>query len=303
MFESTNVAVLGAGLMGCVIAQVFPSHKVSVLLFDPFEQARDTALSKITNGIKSMGGDISATQYISVVSDIEAAVANADVIIEAVPEKLSLKQEVFQQIQPLIKSTAIVASNTSVIPIKDIFDGLDFQNQVVGTHWWNPPYLVPLVEVVESEKSSTDVIKKMMALLTFVGKKPVHVKKDVPGFVGNRMQHALWREAIALINDGVCTAEDVDVVVKNSFGLRLPQLGPIENADLIGLDLTLDIHNVILQSLNTDKTPSPVLQQRVAKNTLGVKTGQGFLSWDDNSIQKVRENLNTYLLNVTKQRG
>ncbi|MFZ8198655.1 3-hydroxyacyl-CoA dehydrogenase family protein [Alteromonas portus] len=303
MFDSTKVAVLGAGLMGCGIAQVFASHKLSVLLFDPFESARETALSKITSGIKSIGGDIAATQYVNVVSDIEAAVATADVIIEAVPEKLALKQEVFRQIQPFVKSTAIVTSNTSVIPIKDIFDGLDFQNQVVGTHWWNPPYLVPLVEVVESEKSSTNVIENMMALLTFVGKKPVHVKKDVPGFVGNRMQHALWREAIALVNDGVCTAEDVDVVVKNSFGLRLPQLGPIENADLIGLDLTLDIHNVILQSLNADKSPSPVLQDQVAKNNLGVKTGQGFLSWNEHRIQKVRDDLNTYLLNVTQQRG
>jgi 3-hydroxybutyryl-CoA dehydrogenase len=303
MFESTTVAVLGAGLMGCGIAQVFATSGVSVRLFDPFEQARDTALSKITSNIESIDGDITAIQYISVVSDIEAAVNDADVIIEAVPEKLALKQKVFEQIQPFVKSTAIVASNTSVIPIKDIFNGLEFANQVVGTHWWNPPYLVPLVEVVESEKSSTDAVNNMMALLTFVGKKPVHVKKDVPGFVGNRMQHALWREAIALINDGVCSAEDIDVVVKNSFGLRLPQLGPIENADLIGLDLTLDIHNVILKSLATNPTPSSVLQENVEKSALGVKTGQGFLSWDDASIRKVKNDLNTYLLNVTKQRG
>ncbi|AXT39270.1 3-hydroxyacyl-CoA dehydrogenase family protein [Alteromonas sp. BL110] len=300
MFETSKVAVIGAGLMGCGIAQVFASHSISVCLYDPIEKARDAALSKIASNLESVGQSEVAINHIKVMGNLAKAVESADFIIEAIPEKLNLKRDFFQQLPSLVKPTAIVCSNTSVIPIREIFDDIALDGRVVGTHWWNPPYLVPLVEVVESEKSSDEAVRRMIDLLHFVGKKPVHVKKDVPGFVGNRMQHALWREAIALINDGVCSAEDIDIVVKNSFGLRLPQLGPIENADLIGLDLTLDIHNVILESLNKDSHPSSILVQKVNSNSLGAKTGNGFLSWNEESVKRVREDLNNYLLKVTE---
>jgi 3-hydroxybutyryl-CoA dehydrogenase len=162
--------------------------------------------------------------------------------------------------------------------------------------------LVPLVEVVQSEQSSEHAIATMMELLTYVGKTPVHIKKDVPGFVGNRMQHALWREAIALINDGVCSPEGIDQVVKNSFGLRLPVLGPIENADLVGLDLTLDIHNVILPSINNQQSPADVLKQKVADGKLGMKSGEGFIQWPTEKAQRVRDDLSQYLLNVQNKK-
>jgi 3-hydroxybutyryl-CoA dehydrogenase len=302
MFNSSKVTVLGAGLMGCGIAQVFACKQISVKLYDPFAPARENAKNTIAKNLTSLSLDHAVLDYVQVVDDIQMAVEDADFIIEAAPEKLPLKQQIFAEIRPFVSTTAVVASNTSVIPIKDIFAGLDFHGQAVGTHWWNPPYLVPLVEVVQSDQSSDSAIEKMMGLLKFVGKEPVHIQKDVPGFVGNRMQHALWREAIALINDGVCSPEGIDKVVKNSFGLRLPVLGPIENADLIGLDLTLDIHNVILASLNNDTQPADVLKNKVSVGELGMKSGQGFIHWQETQSQRVKEDLNKYLLSVQQKK-
>ena len=159
---------------------------------------------------------------------------------------------------------------------------------------------MPLVEVVRSNQTSLSTINQMMALLHYVDKKPAYIEKDVPGFVGNRLQHALWREAIALVNDGVCSAETLDLVVKNSFGMRLPVLGPIENADLVGLDLTLDIHNVILRSLNRDVLPSAILHEKVEREELGMKSQQGLRSWTDESSNAVRQRLAQHLTAMTQ---
>jgi 3-hydroxybutyryl-CoA dehydrogenase len=127
-----------------------------------------------------------------------------------------------------------------------------------------------------------------MDLLERIGKRPVHVKRDVPGFVGNRLQHALWREAIALVEGGVCDAQTVDLVIKNSFGMRLAALAPLENADLVGLDLTEDIHKVILPDLNRSQAPSPLLAEKVRKGELGVKSGKGFYDWTPEKADEVR---------------
>ncbi|WP_289027797.1 3-hydroxyacyl-CoA dehydrogenase NAD-binding domain-containing protein [uncultured Paraglaciecola sp.] len=302
MFKNSNVTVIGAGLMGCGIAQVFAVKNIQVTIYDPIAEARGSAKDKIAANLTSLNMSHASLGFIQVTGDMQSAISNADFIIEAAPEKLAIKQKIFADILPFVEPTTIVASNTSVIPIVDIFSGLNYQDQVVGTHWWNPPYLVPLVEVVQSEQSSEQAVNTMMELLTYVGKTPVHIQKDVPGFVGNRMQHALWREAIALINDGVCSPEGIDLVVKNSFGLRLPVLGPIENADLVGLDLTLDIHNVILPSINNQQSPADVLKHKVADGNLGMKSGKGFIQWSTEKAQGVRDNLNQYLLNAQNKR-
>src|SRR6185369_15656934 len=183
----------------------------------------------------------------------------ADIVIEAAPERLELKRSIFADLVRLAPETALLASNTSVIPIGSIAEGLPTRRRILGTHWWNPPFLVPLVEVVGTPDTDPQIIATMIALLESVGKTPVHIKKDVPGFVGNRLQHALWREAIAIVAEGIADAETVDTVVKTSFGRRLGVLGPIENADLVGTDLTLDIHNVVLRHLDRSSEPSPYL--------------------------------------------
>ena len=302
MFSSSKVTVIGAGLMGCGIAQVFASKGISVTLFDSFESARTNAKAKISSNLEIIGQPLSALDCVRIESCLETAVKDADFVIEAVPEKVELKQMVFSDILEYVSEHCILASNTSVIPIRSIAEGLDFNGRIVGTHWWNPPYLVPLVEVVQSEQSTLESVETMMSLLRYVGKEPVHVQKDVPGFVGNRLQHALWREAIALINDGVCSAESIDTVVKKSFGMRLPVLGPIENADLVGLDLTLDIHNVIFPSLESSASPADILKEKVESGDLGMKSGVGFKSWGDQKAVELRENLSRYLVSVTAEK-
>jgi 3-hydroxybutyryl-CoA dehydrogenase len=171
-------------------------------------------------------------------------------------EDLPLKQKLFAEIETHVRPRTILASNTSVIPITQIMEGLRDRSRALGAHWWNPPYLVPLVEVIGTQWTSPAAIDWTIALHKAAGKMPVHVKKDVPGFVGNRLQHALWREAIALVERGVCDAETVDTVIKASFGRRLAVLGPLENADLVGTDLTLAIHRTVLPDI--DRTPGPL---------------------------------------------
>jgi 3-hydroxybutyryl-CoA dehydrogenase len=169
------------------------------------------------------------------------------------------------------------------------------KNRALGTHWWNPPDLVPLVEVVRTAETSDTVLDATMALLRAIGKAPVEVKKDVPGFVGNRLQHALWREAIALVAEGVCDAKTVDDVVKSSFGARLAVLGPLENADLVGIDLTRAIHSYVLPALDRATTPSPYLDALIAKGRLGFKTGGGFRDWTGDEQAALRSRVAQHL--------
>jgi 3-hydroxybutyryl-CoA dehydrogenase len=196
-----------------------------------------------------------------------------------VSEDLSLKQKLFAEIEQHVRPNTILASNTSVIPITAIMGGLIHRERAVGTHWWNPPYLVPLVEVIGTQWTSEHTIEWTMTLHRTAGKQPAHVKKDVPGFIGNRLQHALWREAVSLVERGICDAETVDTVIKAAFGRRLAVLGPLENADLVGTDLTLAIHKTVLPDIESRPGPSPYLEKLVADGKLGFKTGEGFRRW------------------------
>jgi 3-hydroxybutyryl-CoA dehydrogenase len=184
--------------------------------------------------------------------------------------------------------TALLASNTSVMPITDIMQGLKTGDRAMGTHWWNPPYLVPLVEVIRTAETDQGHAQQMFDLLKAVGKTPAMVRKDVAGFIGNRLQHALWREAISLVEHGICDAETVDTVVKASFGRRLPVIGPLENADLVGLDLTLAIHQTVLPAIEHTPGPSPYLQQLIAEGRMGMKTGEGFRPWTTEEQAQLR---------------
>ncbi len=174
--------------------------------------------------------------------------------------------------------------------------------RVVGTHFWNPPHLVPLVEVIQNEKTSDDVVRRTMALLRDAGKTPVHVRRDVPGFVGNRLQHAMKREAIALVAAGVCDAETIDIVVREGFGARTAVLGPMEQSDLVGLNLTLDIAEVLYAHLDRMPGPHPFLRDKVKAGKLGMKTGEGLRSWTPAAADAVRERLSRFLADQAKAR-
>jgi 3-hydroxybutyryl-CoA dehydrogenase len=300
---NVKVAIIGAGLMGHGLALVFAAGGHDVSITDAFPETLGTVKSRVSETLTFLGWDEAAIERVTPTPVLETAVMDAAFVIEAAPEKLELKQQLFRQIEAAAPVDAILASNTSVIPITKIMAGLKHKQRALGTHWWNPPFLVPLVEVIQTEDTSMEVITRTMALLQQVGKVAVHVKKDVPGFVGNRMQGALWREAISLVENGVCDAETVDLVVKNSFGRRLSVLGPLENADLIGLDLTLDIHRQFLFDLETSKSPSPYLETLVRNGNLGFKSNQGFKPWTEEKKAALRAALREHLKTINELLG
>ena len=238
---------------------------------------------------------------IRLTTDLTTACKDCDFVFEAVFEDLKLKQQIFTNLDHLCPLNAILCSNTSVISITEIAKKAKHRERILGAHFWNPPYLIPLVEVVRAEHTAEYCSSTTYEILKRVGKHPVHVLKDVPGFIGNRMQHALWREAFAIIDEGICNPEAVDEVIRNGFGLRLPILGPVENADMVGLDLTLNIHNYILKYINADPTPSTTLKANVNEGKLGFKTGSGFLKWSESSIAESRTRLMNHLINIIIQ--
>jgi 3-hydroxybutyryl-CoA dehydrogenase len=272
-----TVAVLGTGLMGTGIAGVVARHGHRVRLYDADPDASARAAA-------SWPGQATAHR------ELPAAVADVDVVLEAVVEQLPVKQELFAQVDT-INPDALLATNTSVLPVSQIAARVRRPGRVVGTHWWNPPGLIPVVEVVRGQHTTGETMDRAEDLLRSLGKMPVRVERDVPGFVGNRLQHALWREAIALVADGVCDARTVDLVVRNTIGLRLATMGPLENADYVGLDLTLAIHEAVLPSLNADPGPSPLLRDLVAAGQLGARTGGGFRSWPPGARESAAQRL------------
>lgn len=294
MQKILHACVIGAGLMGHGIAQVFAQAGHKVILHDPDLAILDVAPQRIAHNVEQMGlasGPVLAN--ISLVSDLMSAVASADIIIEAAPERLELKQKLFAEVAKFAPSHAILASNTSVIPITAIGELLemDARARLVGTHWWNPPHLVPLVEVIRTEYTSEEVFDSTFALLQSLGKSPVKVNRDVAGFIGNRLQHAMWREAISLVSKGVCDAQTIDTVVKQSFGMRMPFLGPMENADLVGLQLTQLVHQVIFPDLCNDQAANPLLETLLSEGHEGMRTGQGLRAWTPEQADQVRMQL------------
>jgi len=279
MSNKARIAVIGAGLMGHGIAQVFALAGHAVTITDLHLPNLDTAKQRIATNLRDLGDDEKAVESVRPTPDLANCVREADFVVEAVLEDMPLKQKLFGEIERHVRPDTILASNTSVMPITQIMQGLRDRSRALGTHWWNPPFLVPLVEVIGTEWTSPEAIDFTMKLHAAAGKKPAHVKKDVPGFIGNRLQHALWREAISLVERGICDAETVDTVIKAAFGRRLAVLGPLENADLIGTDLTLAIHNTVLADIESRPGPSPYLARLVAEGKLGFKSGEGFRKW------------------------
>jgi len=274
-----RIAVIGAGLMGHGIAQVFALAGHEVAIYDSVMASLDNATARIVANLKELGDDPKAVERVTPVANLATAVRDAEYVVEAVPEDLALKQKLFSEIEKHVRPDTILASNTSVIPITKIMKGLKRRERALGTHWWNLPFLMPLVEVIETQWTSAVTVDFTMKLHAAAGKKPAHVKKDVPGFIGNRLQHALWREAIALVEQGICDAETVDSVVKAAFGRRLAVLGPLENADMVGTDLTLAIHKFVLRDIDSRPGPSPYLKKLVKAGKLGFKSGEGFRKW------------------------
>lgn len=300
---SLQIAVIGAGLMGHGIAQVFAVAGHTVKVYDNASSQLVMLRERVVINLIDLGLDPAAVERVHPIEDLAEAVEQADVVFEAGPENLAWKQQLFQQLETLVPAHALLASNTSVIPITQIMSGVRTGHRAMGTHWWNPPYLVPLVEVIKTPDTDAALAQQMFDLLAAVGKTPAMVEKDVPGFIGNRLQHALWREAIALVVDGVCNAQTVDTVVKASFGRRLPVLGPLENADLVGIDLTQAIHETVLPAIDSTPAASPYLQQLINAGKLGMKSGEGFRTWTADQQADLRRRVLAHLKAMNAAEG
>lgn len=309
--EPGKVAVIGAGLMGHGIAQLFASGGREVRLMDVDGAHLARALDAIRGNLEAlavqgMGREVevdAVIRRITVTSRLEGALEEADFVVEAVPEDLALKRRLFAEMDALCPPQVVLATNTSVISITEIAGDAAHRERIIGTHFWNPPYLVPLVEVIPGRESAPWAIDRACELLLAAGKHPVRVKRDVPGFVGNRLQHALWREAVSIVERGIADAETVDEVVKMGFGMRLSVLGPLENADMVGLDLTLQIHEYVLRHLESSPEPSPLLREKVKKGELGFASGKGFRSWTPRQMGECRARLQRHLLEWCGAKG
>lgn len=298
--EKPRISVIGAGLMGHGIAYIFARAGHRVRVYDPSLDALKSLPDRLLAIANLLGEDREASAGVEALSDMKAALAEASFVFEAASENIELKQDLFAQFETLTKPTCVLASNTSAIPLKVIGARMADRSRLVGAHFWNPPHLVPLVEVSQLGPENLAAVEKVIKLLAEAGRHPVHVKRDIPGLIGNRLQHALKREAIALVADGICEAEVIDDVVKLGFGKRMSVLGPLEQSDLVGVGLTEAIHQVLLPDL--DRTPhvQDYVVELVRRGKLGMDAGEGFRKWSPEEAAEVRRRLSEFLANEAK---
>lgn len=299
--EHIHIAVLGAGRMGCGIAQVFAAAGHPVSLYDTQPAALAAAPATVVAMSRAIGQEARVGGLV-VTGDLAAAVRPAGLVIEAAPESLALKRELFQRVEALAGERALLATNTSAIAIGEIGEGMAAAERLCGMHFWNPPHLVRLVEVVQAAATAGPTIQQAMNLLESIGMSPVHVRRDIPGFIGNRLQHALKREAIALVAAGVCDAATLDKVVKEGFGSRLGVIGPLEQSDLVGVDLTYAIHRYLNADLDNTPGAHPYLENLVKDGKLGMKTGEGFYTWTDERGREVKTRMDEFLARQAREK-
>jgi 3-hydroxybutyryl-CoA dehydrogenase len=306
-----KVGIIGAGTMGHGIAQCFAVKDWQVDLYDLKPEALQTARSRIRSnlevfmeaGLLLPEAAEAALNQITLKDDLASAVQGAVLVVETVNEDLDLKQRLLARLEELVASDIIILTNTSALSIASISQGLKYPERVLGTHFWNPPHILPCVEVIKSPYTADSVFDRVVSLMADLGKEPIRVLKDVPGFVGNRMQHALQREAMDLVDQGIASPEDVDRVVKFGFGLRLALMGPLERADLGGLDITYQVQKYLLPFLCNETQPSPLLTREVAAGHLGAKTGQGYFPWPEEKKEKAVRERDRLLLKLLKLTG
>ncbi len=291
-----RVAVVGAGLMGHGIALEFAAHGHEVTINDVSEELLDSAVQRCETGLKLLAetGRISqeaiapALRCITASADLKTTVENADIVIEATSENLELKQQIFEKLDVYCKPNAILLSNTSTFLPSAIGRNTTRTANIAIAHYFNPPHLLPIVEIVRGPETSNSTITAVVKLLESIGKKPAVVQQEIQGFIGNRLQAAIFREALHLVSEEVSTAQEIDEVVKSSFGRRLSVAGAFELRDIVGLDLALDISRQILPSLDNSQSIPAILAEKVKSGNLGTKTGKGFYEWTPESAEALR---------------
>ena len=306
------MAVLGAGKMGLGIAQLFATrgHEVKVIYvyddktrYDSREVIRGNLEVLADNEVITREQIPEILSHISFVDTIEETADFADIVFEGIIEKLEIKQDYFARMDKIFPVTTVLATNTSAISITEIAEKAEHKERIIGTHYWNPAYLIPLVEVIKTKYVSDETVKITYDLLKEAGKRPVIVKKDVPGFLANRMQHALFREALSIIEQDIADPADVDDAIKYGFGMRLGICAPVEVMDMGGLDLTYNIHKYLFPHLENSTTPSRLLTDNIEKGNLGFKTGKGLMTWSSEEVEKANKDLTEGLIKVARALG
>jgi 3-hydroxybutyryl-CoA dehydrogenase len=277
-----QIGVLGAGQMGAAAAAMFRRAGFQVRLWTRDEKklhASKTAVEAVDAFLrKHMKQPAVASGELILEPDLAALDAASDAVLECVAEDMAQKTELLRRLGSSRERGALVMSCTSALSITEMARGSGLEKVLVGAHFWNPPHLIPVVEIVAGAETPPEQAARAYTLMERVGKMPVRCA-DVPGFIGNRLMHAMWREALALVDAGVCTAEDIDRVVKGTFALRLPALGPMENMDLVGLGLVEKVERYLFPHLATNSTPADALTKRLRDGETGMKAGRGFYDW------------------------
>ena len=303
-----EIAVVGAGLMGHGIALEFAVAGHQVRLNDVSDERLQEALGSIDaslellarTGLVAERDATLAKQRIETASSLEQAVEHADLVIEAVSEDLELKTDVFGRLDRACDVDVVLASNTSSFMPSQLAAATSRPQRVLVAHYFNPPYLLPLVEVVPGPETGADVVEQVVGLLESVGKRPVVLRRELPGFVVNRLQTALQREALSIVEAGVASPEDIDVMVRNSFGRRLAAAGPFEVFDAAGWDVISAVMAQLLPKLETSAEVPASVKNAVKRGDLGMKSGRGFYRWDAESQVEFRQRMAETLATIER---
>lgn len=289
-----NIVVVGSGIMGHGIGQTFALGGYEVTLIDISDDLLEKAIRQIRSnldtfvefGITTPERAKEALSKIRTDKNLKTAVRQSDFVVEASPEVMDLKKRIFKELDEYCPPHAIIATNTSGLSLTEMASGIKREDQAIITHWWNPPHIIPVVEVVKGRSTSDKTVDLVCQLLVSIGKKPVRILKEVPGFLGNRLQFALFREALYCLKEGIASAEDIDMAVKGTFGFRLPTIGPLETSDFGGLDTFLNIAEYLFKEIDRSTGPSEILKKKVEQGKLGIKTGEGFFRYTPQEAEK-----------------
>lgn len=306
-----NITIMGSGTMGKGIAVLFAMNGYNVTIYTRNIAKYEENHAQLDGILANLAGSgfikdeekSNIKSRIAFSDDFEQCGKSADVVVENIIEDLETKQDYFSRLDKICSPDTILASNTSAISITELTEKVEHKERVIGTHFWNPPYLIPLVEIIKTEYISDDIVDRTWALMEKVGKKPIMVEKDVPGFVGNRMQHALFREALSIVENGIASPDDVDNAIKYGFGMRLGISAPIEVMDRGGMDLTHDIHKYLFPYIENTTEPQKILTDNLKAGKLGFKTNEGIKKWTDEEIKESNDNLAKKLIEVGKALG
>ena len=290
--DRSNVVIIGGGIMGGDIANVFAANGWDVQVMSPSAKTREALPARVTAGLQKLGAPAANAALVkthATLDDIDWP--SVGLVVEAATEDLALKQRLFGEIEALAGADVPLATNTSNFQIGEVGKNLKARHRMLGLHFFMPAHLVPLVEIVSSDATDPSIAERLVDLMKKLGKAPIWVKKDVPGFVGNRIQHAMMREAMYLIQDGIVSPEGVDVAVRYGFGFRFIACGPIMQKEMSGWDTNYLVSSALYPHLYNSQTAAPILKDMVERKHLGMKTKRGFWEWDDAKIAREKERI------------